>query len=80
MATDSVQPSIDPDDDEITDADTTPPAVAETLCLPCIDVRERALPIRPGDLTRLLMAQPDLSDEDRERLGKFGPLLGADLS
>ena len=37
-----------------------PPVVGETLCLPGIDVRERALPIRPGDLTRLLMAQPDL--------------------
>ena len=58
-------------------ADAMPPAVGETLCLPCIDVRDRALPIRPGDLTRLLMAQPELSDDDREMLGKFGPLLGA---
>jgi hypothetical protein len=76
MATDSIQPSVDPED-ELEVADAMPPLVGETLSLPNIDSRERALPIRPGDLTRLLMAQPDLSDEDREKLGKLGPLLGA---
>src|SRR4051794_1821981 len=77
MAIDSVQPSVDPDDDQVEVADAMPPSVGESLCLPCIDLRDRALPIRPGDLTRLLMAQPDLSEADRERLGKLGPLLGA---
>jgi hypothetical protein len=77
MATDSVQRSVDPDDEDVAEADALPPPVGETLCLPCIDVRDRALPIRPGDLTRLLMAQPELSSDDREMLGKFGPLLGA---
>jgi hypothetical protein len=76
MATDSVQPSVDPED-EVEVADDLPPVMDETLSLPVIDVRERALPIRPGDLTRLLMAQPDLADEDREKLGKLGPLLGS---
>ena len=76
MATDSVQPSIDPEDEREV-CDPMPPVMEETLSLPMIDVRERALPIRPGDLTRLLMAQPDLTDDEREKLGKLGPLLGA---
>ena len=54
-----------------------PPVRGETLSLPGIDSRERALPIRPGDLTRLLIAQPDLTDEERDKMGKLGPLLGA---
>jgi len=78
MATDSVQPSVDPeDDDDLEDSHALPSVIGESLRLPCIDVRDRALPIRPGDLTRLLMAQPGLSAGDREQLGKFGPLLGA---
>ena len=78
MATDSFQPSVDPDDEvDGLDADAVPPVMAETLSLPMIDSRERALPIRPGDLTRLLMAQPDLTAEEREKLGRLGPLLGA---
>jgi hypothetical protein len=62
MATDSFQPSVDPEDD-VDDAEAGPPVMAETLSLPMIDSRERALPIRPGDLTRLLMAQPELTAE-----------------
>ncbi|WP_435006274.1 DUF3754 domain-containing protein [Tundrisphaera lichenicola] len=77
MATDSVQPSVDPDDDHVDIADAMPPTVGPSLCLPSIDLRDRALPIRPGDLTRLLMAQPDIHESDRENLGKLGPLLGA---
>jgi Protein of unknown function (DUF3754) len=76
MATDSLQPSVDPED-EVQVADALPPVVAETLSLPRIDVRERALPIRPGDLTRLLMAQPELTDDERDKMGKLGPLLGS---
>ena len=49
MATDSLQRSVDPEDDGLTEDDGTPPPVVETLCLPCIDVRDKALPIRPGD-------------------------------
>ena len=76
MATESVQPSVDPQDEiEVTDA--LPPLTGETLSLPRIDVRERALPIRPGDLTRLLIAQPDLTPEERDKMGKLGPLLGS---
>jgi hypothetical protein len=76
MATDSAQPSIDPaDESDVVDAMPSP--TGETLSLPRIDVRERALPIRPGDLTRLLMAQPDLTPEERDKLGRLGPLLGA---
>jgi hypothetical protein len=45
--------------------------------LPCIDNRERALPIRQGDLTRLLLAQPGLTEIDRSRLEAFGKILGA---
>ncbi len=45
--------------------------------LPGIDNRERSLPIRQGDLTRLLLAEPGLSDRERERLVAFGNILGA---
>ena len=76
MARDSLQPSIDPEAEVEVD-DAMPPVVAETLSLPRIDVRERALPIRPGDLTRLLMAQPELTADEREKMGKLGPLLGS---
>ncbi len=54
-----------------------PPALDRTFEIRSIDVREKALPIRPGDLTRLLLAQPGLSPEDHEGLGRLGPLLGA---
>ncbi len=42
-----------------------------------IDNRERALPFRQGDLTRLLLNEPGLSKDDRERLVQFGNLLAA---
>ena len=76
MASESLQPSVESDDEDDI-ADAMPPVLGEPLTLPNIDSRERALPIRPGDLTRLLMAQPELTDDEREKLGKFGPLLGA---
>jgi hypothetical protein len=41
--------------------------------------RERALPIRQGDLTRLLLAEHGLSAEERDRLSAFGRILGAIL-
>ena len=47
------------------------------LTLPSIDDRERALPVRQGDLTRLLLAEPGVTDEDRGRLTKLGHILGA---
>ncbi len=75
MATDAVQPSVNPEDDlEI--GDEMPP-LSETLALPNIDSRERALPIRPGDLNRLLLAQPDMTDDERDKFAKLGPLLGS---
>ena len=42
-----------------------------------IDNLERALPIRQSDLTRLLLAEPDLSAEERGQLSRFGRTLGA---
>lgn len=45
--------------------------------LPGLDNRERSLPIRQGDLTRLLLAEPDLSDHERQQLTAFGAILGA---
>ncbi len=76
MATDAVQPSVDPDDDLET-IDVPTPVAVETLSLPNFDSRERALPIRPGDLNRLLMAQPDLTETERDQILKFGSLLGS---
>ena len=76
MVTESQQPSIDPRLDDVV-VDALPPSVAEELSLPTIDLRDRALPVRPGDLTRLLLAQPDLSEAEREQLRKFAALLGA---
>ena len=54
-----------------------PPAVERSFEIRSIDVREKALPIRPGDLTRLLLGQPGLTAEEQENLGRLGPLLGA---
>lgn len=45
--------------------------------LPGLDNRERALPIRQGDLTRLLLAEPGLTPHEREQLAAFGQILGA---
>ena len=38
---------------------------------------ERSLPVRQGDLTRLLLDQPGLSSVDREHLANFGRFLAA---
>ncbi len=53
------------------------PPLSAVLGLPGADVREKALPIRPGDLTRLLLAQPGLPEVDRLRLAQLGPMLGS---
>jgi hypothetical protein len=45
--------------------------------LPGNDNRERALPIRQGDLTRLLLAEPDLREDERALLEEFGTILSA---
>ena len=41
------------------------------------DNRERALPIRQGDLTRMLLAEPGLTEEEQKQLAAFGTLLSA---
>ncbi len=64
--------------DEVSDLlDTLPPVIDQTFQIKSIDVRERALPIRPGDLTRLLLAQPGLTGKEHENLGRLGLILGA---
>jgi hypothetical protein len=45
--------------------------------LPGLDQREHSLPIRQGDLTRLLLAEPSLSDRERTQLETLGRILGA---
>lgn len=42
-----------------------------------LDQRERALPVRQDDLTRLLLAEPGLCQDEQEKLRQFGRLLGA---
>ncbi len=76
MATDSLHPSLDPKDD-FDEVEDLPAVVGEPLSLPSIDIKERAMPIRPGDLTRLLRAQPGLDDLDREKLAQLAQILGA---
>jgi hypothetical protein len=45
--------------------------------LPSVALRERVLPLRQGDLTRLLLAEPSLGTLEREGLANFGRMLGA---
>jgi hypothetical protein len=45
--------------------------------LPHADNRERALPVRQGDLTRMLLAEPGLTPTDRRMLEAIGQILGA---
>jgi hypothetical protein len=45
--------------------------------LPSCGNRERALPVRQGDLNRLLLAEPGIAPEDRERLVALGRMFGA---
>jgi hypothetical protein len=40
------------------------------------DLRERALPIRPGDLLRLIGSDPDLTPEERTKLSHLGEIVG----
>ena len=63
---------------------TAAPAPEQTSHFPTIefhldgnDNRERALPVRQGDLTRLLVAEPGLTSDERARLAQFGRILGA---
>jgi hypothetical protein len=60
-------------------ADLAPgsPMESDVYKLSGADLREKALPIRPGDLTRLLLAQPGLDEEDRRQLALLGPKLGS---
>src|SRR5580693_8061358 len=62
---------------KLVDADCEPPEI--DLQFPTIDSRERALPVRQGDLTRLLLAEPGLSNEERQGLARLGALLGANF-
>lgn len=41
------------------------------------EVQERSIPIRTGDLTRLLLAEPGLAPGDQERLTQLAKLIGA---
>lgn len=45
--------------------------------LPACGNRERALPIRQGDLNRLLLAEPNVAPAERDRLITLSRLLGA---
>ena len=61
-------PFEEPIDDDLPELDLT---------LPGIDVRERALPVRQGDLTRMLLADPLLSSEERGSFAQFARMLAA---
>ncbi|MBX6316294.1 MAG: DUF3754 domain-containing protein [Isosphaeraceae bacterium] len=59
--------------------ETSTPIVPESAGSPLQDAeaRERCIPIRPADLDRLLLAEPDLSPSDRTHLKQLGRVLGA---
>lgn len=63
------------EDEPRAEGDGRDPAIDFSLA--GVDNRERALPVRQGDLTRLLLAEPGLSEDDREKLDQFGKFLGA---
>jgi|GEM_PF-402206 len=54
-----------------------PGEVPLTFELPGVDLRGHVLPVRQGDLTRLLVAEPELNEQERKQLGAFGKILGA---
>ncbi len=62
---------------EAVDADDEVSQTVPDFRLEGLDERERALPVRQGDLTRLLLAEIGSSEEDRAKLAEFGRLLGA---
>ena len=69
--------TVPPFGDVVDSLDDLPPVLDQSFQIKSIDVREKALPIRPGDLTRLLLGQPGLSPEEQDGLGRLGILLGA---
>jgi hypothetical protein len=74
MRTDA--PTIVPPDGSASDsAATADDGFIAPLTLP--EVLERSIPIRTGDLTRLLLAQPDLARDEREQLAQFSKLICA---
>lgn len=79
---DSVFPPPPGDEISSEEAEGTDEADESTLPeiefqLPGLDDRERSLPIRQADLTRLLLAEPDLSEGERTQLAALGRILGA---
>jgi Protein of unknown function (DUF3754) len=69
-------PEAESDVDALLD-DAAEHSTQENFHLPGVDQCEKALPVRQGDLTRLLLAEPGLSQDDREKLEQVGRLLGA---
>ena len=68
--------------EESVPTDTTEPGELDAppvldFCLEGTGNRERALPFRQGDLTRLLINEPGLTAEDRLQLAEFGRFLAA---
>ncbi|MHC5537860.1 DUF3754 domain-containing protein [Singulisphaera rosea] len=70
------EPEADPDPDSLSALPIDEVADLE-FQLAGIDNRERSLPIRQGDLNRLLAAEPDLSDDDRKAFHALSRILGA---
>lgn len=69
----STEPTIPP-------AEPTAPADSfelVSLPLPTLEGRERSIPIRTGDLIRLILAEPNLAPTDRSRLEQLARMLGA---
>ena len=54
-------------------------AAAPAIALFSAEAHDRSIPVRTGDLARLLMAEPDLAPADVAGLGQFVRLLGSVL-
>ncbi len=70
MATQELESTEADDSCDAADMEVEAPSQesALELGLDTVDVREKALPIRPGDLTRLLLSDPTLTPEQVEKL------------
>ena len=75
MGRDAPAPTVLPEDPVLSPAEPAADRLAPPFRLP--EVQERSIPIRIGDLTRLLLADPGLAPQELEPLNHFVKVIGA---